>query len=231
MTLQAIILGAGRGRRLGAANPGVPKPLLVVGGCTLLERQLNVLHEVLPKLDAVTFVAGYRADLVREQAARDVRICVNERWDRTNTAASLSVALEFDAQEAVLLNGDVFLDADAVRSILGSTDAALCEFKSEIEAEQVQVLLNDVGAIRRIGKDIGGVAEAVGVYRLSHGFIRSFVETYEDQDAGRYYEDVFDRAIRAGRAVMTPAPLQDGVAIEIDTVTDLEAVQGRGFTT
>ena len=43
--MRAIILAAGRGRRLEASNPdGRPKCLLEIGGSSLLRRQLRILH-------------------------------------------------------------------------------------------------------------------------------------------------------------------------------------------
>jgi choline kinase len=61
--LNAIILAAGVGRRLGG-GVHLPKALLSFAGRTLLERHLDILESC--GVEAVTVVVGFRQELVRE---------------------------------------------------------------------------------------------------------------------------------------------------------------------
>ena len=223
--MQAIILGAGRGIRLGAANPGLPKPLLQIGGEVLLHRQLRLLNQVFPDLDATTVLVGYRADVVRSVGGNGLRYSFNPEFESTNTAFSLKLALETDPQDAILLNGDVFFDSSAIECVRSLCDGAACEFKANVEREEIQVIV-DGAQIREIGKDIGGAAEAVGIYRMSSSFIRSYLNEYRVEDSTAYYEDVFNRILAVGDVGFRAARLQSGCAIEIDTPADLAAAEG-----
>ena len=62
--MQAIILAAGMGKRLGELTQGNTKCMIRVGGETLIERvlrQLDALH-----LDRIVIVIGYKGAELRE---------------------------------------------------------------------------------------------------------------------------------------------------------------------
>jgi choline kinase len=223
--MQAIILGAGRGQRMQAGSEGLPKVFLAPAGEPLLTRQVRLLKASFPALDAITVVVGFRADRVRELGGPELRYVENADFAATNTAASLFLALRHDQQDAVLLNGDVFFDGVALSRMSQALDGALCEFKPEVDPEEVQVILNDQGQVKRIGKDIGGVAEAVGIYRLSTALIEHYLSCYTMDDRSRYYEDVFNRLIEEATPPLEAVALADGLAMEIDTPQDLLRVQ------
>jgi choline kinase len=223
--MQLIILGAGRGSRLGVANGGLPKPLLHVQGTTLLDRQLAFAQQVFPEIDHVCIVVGFRADVIREVAPLGVQCVENPDFLTTNTAASLQVALSNRLADSLLLNGDVFFDREALKRAGTFTNGAVCDFKECVDPEDVQVTVGGNSEIQRIGKDIGGVAEAVGIYRLSTDFAREFLRTYLPGDRVRYYEDVFDRLLMRGHGPLAAVSLDGATAVEIDTVNDLRRAE------
>jgi choline kinase len=222
--LQVIVLGAGRGTRLGVVNPGVPKPLLRIGGETLLDRQLRVLYGVFGEL-STTIVVGFRQELLRNHGGSRLRYVENADFATTNTAASLVLAFRHDPQEALVVNGDVLLRDDAVPRVSDLAWAA-CEYDSPSTGEQVRVLTGPGRQIVGIGKGNGGVAEAIGLYRLSAALATAFVATYREDDRQRYYEDVLDRVLRApDPPAFTAVRIPEGSAIEIDTPEDLRVAE------
>ena len=104
------------------------------------------------------------------------------------------------------------------------SDGAACEFKANVEREEIQVIV-DGDQIRKIGKDIGGVAEAIGIYRMSSNFISGYLKEYRVEDRTAYYEDVFNRILAVGDVGFKAARLESGCAIEIDTPADLAAAE------
>ena len=62
--MQALILAAGRGSRLGGTVDGTPKTLLQIGQRHLIEHQLETLAEA--GVGPVHLVVGYGAEEVRE---------------------------------------------------------------------------------------------------------------------------------------------------------------------
>jgi choline kinase len=200
----------------------LPKVLLEIGREPLLARNVRQIREAYPDIERIAVVVGFREDEVRAAGGATLDYVVNRDYAESNTAHSLALALERCRDETLLMNGDVLCDVAAIEQSRRLVSGAVCEFKDAVDAEEVQVQVDTEGAVTRIGKDIGGVAEAVGIYRLSQDWASRYLDTYTADFKTRYYEDVFDRmlqqtdAARFGAVDLTP-----GFAIEIDTPSDL----------
>jgi choline kinase len=83
--VEALILAAGRGRRLGSVARAVPKCLLRFGGDTLLQRHLDILRHC--GVCEVTIAVGYEAEQVMSEiqhlgTASKVRTLYNPDYAR-----------------------------------------------------------------------------------------------------------------------------------------------------
>lgn len=61
--MQAVILAAGRGTRMGSLTENCPKPMLTVLGKNLLQWKLEVLPE---EITEVIFVVGYKKEVIQD---------------------------------------------------------------------------------------------------------------------------------------------------------------------
>jgi choline kinase len=132
--MRAIVIGAGRGSRLGRETDVVPKALVPVMGRPMLDWILEALGQGGFARKDVVFIGGYRADVVRARYP-DLSFIVNERWEKNNVLASLLCA------RAELAGGFVSTYADIVYR--GSTVKAL------VEARHAKVLACDTDWRRR----------------------------------------------------------------------------------
>lgn len=112
----AIIACAGRGTRLGYS---IPKSCVEVGGETLLQWQLDALADI----RNVVVVVGYRWRYVIEELLthrKRATVVINEDWDKTNTAYSISLACElYNAHKNVLtIDGDTLFCKKDVQKML-----------------------------------------------------------------------------------------------------------------
>ncbi len=123
--MRAIILAAGRGGRLQRVAGHRPKCLARVGERTLLEFQLDALGAC--GIDALTVVAGYRAEAVRATAGSGVDIAINDRFAATNSLYSLWLTRDRLADGFVVLNCDVLFPLALLDDLLtcGHEDALL----------------------------------------------------------------------------------------------------------
>jgi len=111
--MRAIILAAGRGKRLEACNPdGIPKCLMEIGGKSLLHRQLDILYQ--KGLRQADLVIGFEADRIIEHVAAlpirpDIAFHYNPRFE-------LGSVLSLDAASAALTGGEpvLLMDADVL---------------------------------------------------------------------------------------------------------------------
>jgi len=210
--MQAIILAAGIGKRLGSFTEGLPKCLLKIGEKTILERQL----ESLSGLDIV-MVVGYKADMLKGLNP-GLKYVYNPDYASTNTIHSLGLAL--NGKDTLVLNGDVVFDKKII-SLLDKPNCAAVEYKN-VHSEEIQVILKGKDEIVRIGKNISGQGEAVGIYRFSGRFCEKLKRQIQKMERTIYYEDAVDKILPMDFRAMD---IGDLAAKEIDFKEDLETAR------
>lgn len=104
--MQAVILAAGRGTRMGDLTNEIPKPLLRIGGRPILEYTLDNLPR---EIDEVIFIVGYKGEMIRkyfgkEYKNRKIRYC--EQTDFNGTAGAVCLAKDLLADKFLVLMGD-----------------------------------------------------------------------------------------------------------------------------
>lgn len=177
----AIILAAGRGKRLGALTAREPKCFLTVGPRTLLDHQLDALARF--QVAPVVVVIGYHGELVAARLDGRALFVENPRHDRTNSLYSLWLAREHARQGFVLLNADVLFDPEILRRVLDSPcpEAFAVERRSHFEAEEMKVEL-DADRILHFSKSLEAPrahAENLGVLKFSAAGARVLFDKIE----------------------------------------------------
>ena len=166
--VQAVILAAGRGSRLGSSGDEVPKCLLEIGRRRLIEHQLDLLADA--GVGPVHIVLGYGAEEVREVVGRRAEFLVNTRWEATNSLYSFWLAREKVQGDFLVLNCDVLFAPEVLERLLDCAgSAAAIDTDSGLGREQMKVGL-DGGRVVRMAKDlpaeqVGG--ENLGVLKLT----------------------------------------------------------------
>jgi choline kinase len=119
----AVILAAGMGTRLAPVSGGLPKPLVAVGGVSMLSRSLRTLRRTGLRRAAV--VVGHQGSSVAEAARRDwpgILVVENREPERTGSMRSLALAwraLRQDgARELLIVEGDLIYGVEAARALL-----------------------------------------------------------------------------------------------------------------
>ena len=166
---QAIILAAGRGRRLGALTQTRPKCLLRVGSRTLLEHQLAALAH--HGIERVAMVIGYGGEQVRQVGGAQAEYVVNPRSAVTNSLYSLWLARHLTREGFLLLNADVLFHPELLTRLLASPhpDALTVERGQGFDDEQMKVQLDGERVVALSKQlDAGRAhAENVGVVKFS----------------------------------------------------------------
>lgn len=111
--MQAVILAAGLGSRLGHR---LPKGLLELEGESLIQRSLRLLRETgLP----VTLVVGHQSEHYRSLPEQP-RLVENPDFATTGSLRSLVLAHQALQEDLLVLESDLLYEPRALRSILGS---------------------------------------------------------------------------------------------------------------
>lgn len=200
--MRAILLAAGRGRRLGQ---DLPKCLLSIEGRTLLERHIEILATV--GISALTIVVGYMKEAIYEhvatlKSALPIDFVENPRFVH-GSIVSLQVAADH------LVNGGIWMDADVLyppgllRLLVESKhdNCVLADGRSEETGEEM-MLGTGKGRVhkiaRRVGKDWDFAGESVGFAKVGVEGAKVMKRLLEEEVAAerldQEYEAAMDRA-------------------------------------
>ena len=110
--MRAVIMAGGLGTRMAGLYPGLPKPLIPVGGKPVLRRQIETL--VRQGITDITLVTGYLADRIEavfgDGSAYGAHITYYKEETPLGTAGAL-YRMDFDG-DFLLLGGDLVFDFD-----------------------------------------------------------------------------------------------------------------------
>ena len=221
--LQAVILAAGLGTRLGRP---LPKPLTELrDGRSILAQQVDNLRYELGGRLPITVVVGFKAYLVME-AAPDLLFAYNEAYDSTNTSKSLLRALSVTHEGGVLwMNGDVVFDPrilELVRPHLDADESFVCVNTDAVAEEEVKYTVDDGGFVRELSKTVvGGLGEAVGINYVSSTDKAVLMEELDACRATDYFERGIETSIAARGLRFRPVDISRYTAVEVDFEEDL----------
>jgi len=166
---RAIILAAGKSRRLGALTENTPKCLLSLGRTTILDLQLEQLRSC--GIEDITIVTGFCDGMVRAHCGNSCRYILNPVFDSTNSIYSLWLALQEQRGGIIVLNSDVVVHPRILRNLVDSPhpDALTISFQGGMGQEEMKVQVRE-GRILDISKDMDPAAadgENVGLVKFS----------------------------------------------------------------
>ena len=122
--MKAIILSAGRGSRLLPLTQHQPKCLLPIGGISMIEHQIEVLHDC--GINNISVVTGFGSTLVERALASwhspnlSIRTIYNPFYQVSDNLASCWMAREEMDSDFLLVNGDTLFEHRVVQRLLSS---------------------------------------------------------------------------------------------------------------
>ncbi len=243
--MKAIIIGAGRGSRLGPETDRIPKTMVEVMGRPMLDWILDALGEGGIRRADVVFICGYAEAAVRERYP-DLTYVRNAGWADNNILLSLLTAREHLVGGFISTYADIVYEGAIVRQLVQSPAAITlgCDTAwrrryvgrsqhPESDAEKLRAEGSRVVEIsRRIPSD-GASGEFIGVMKLTAGGATELLSAFDRAAAahrrtvwreGRTFEkayliDLLQDMIEGGaemHRVDTP-----GGYMELDTLEDL----------
>ena len=237
--MQAVILAAGMGRRLGELTGNNTKCMLEVNGVKLIDRALECLAE--HNLSRIVLVVGYKRENVKAYVGdsyKGIEIVYvdNPIYDKTNNIYSLYLAKDYlVAEDTLLLESDLIYESAVVKRLVENDypNLALVD-KYESWMDGTVVELNKEYKIRNfISKrdfkysDIDSYYKTVNIYKFSKEFSQSHYVPFLDaycQALGRneYYEQVLKVITLLDDSPLKALPLQGEQWYEIDDIQDLD---------
>ena len=222
MTMQAVILAAGMGTRLGRPWP---KPLTPLSdGRTIMQQQMDNLRSAFADV-RITTVVGFKLELILE-AFPDVCYVYNEAYDQTNTNRSLLKALRLSADGGVLwMNGDVVFDPavlERVKDLIAAEQSFICVNTAAVGEEEVKYTVDADGYVQYLSKTvIEALGESVGINYISATDKPRLIERLAECADNDYFERGVELMIATDGVRVLPLDISDLFAVEVDFEEDL----------
>jgi L-glutamine-phosphate cytidylyltransferase len=218
---RAILIAAGRGKRLGTHTEEVPKCMVEIGGKPILGHVWDALSA--QGVDELVVIRGYRGDVLEKFVrglVKNVHFVDNTEWETNNVLLSMGKARAyFDRPTYVTYSDIVFTPAVAAAAAASTAEIGLVidrrfrdiyEGRTEhpLDEGEVSDLLPD-GTVARVGKKALPPPEAVGEYiglcRLGArgaAIVGNTLDALAQKFAGRE-DEPFQRAARYRNAYQT----------------------------
>ena len=241
--MQAIILAAGMGKRLGEYTQDNTKCMLEVNGVKLIDRALATLHEI--NVSRVVLVVGYKGQNVKDYVGNiykgtPIVYVDNPIYDKTNNIYSLFLAKDYMAEEdTILLESDLIYEPGVIKKLLADdypNIALVDKYESWMDGTVVTID-NESHITRFIDKnrfkfeEIKSYYKTVNIYKFSKEFSCKyyipFLTAYSIAlGNNEYYEQVLRVILHLHEAPLKALPLSGEVWYEIDDVQDLDIASG-----
>ena len=237
--MQALMLAAGMGKRLGAYTNNQTKCMVKVGGKTLLEHAADALREA--GIRKFILVVGYEGEklmaFAREKLSDfELEFIVNRDYGTTNNIYSLYLAREkLVEDDTILLESDLIYEPRLIRMMVESDEpnlVAVAKYRQWMDG--TVTLVDDNGLIREFVEKkefrferADKYFKTVNVYKFSRSFSRDqyepFLSAYiRAYGKNQYYEMVLKALAHLQFAGLRAFEMGDIKWYEIDDVQDLD---------
>ena len=217
--MDAVVLAAGQGTRLGPLTDTRPKPLVPIAGRPLLR---HVLERAAPVVDRFVLVVGYEGERIREvigEEAYSTPVTYVEQPEQVGTADAVAMATEAVEGAFLVLNGDVIVERDAIERLADSDAPAILGTEVD-DPTQYGVLSIDgdrlTGIVEKPADPPSNLINA-GAY-LFDASLAEAVQSVEESERGEYeLTDAIFARIDDGVTVVS----HDGFWIDVGYPWDL----------
>lgn len=240
--MQAIILAAGMGKRLGEYTKNNTKCMVPVNGVPLIDRLLGQLGKL--GLERVVIVIGYEGKKLMDYVGNNrdglkIEYIDNPIYDKTNNIYSLAIAKEKMMEDDTILVESDLIFADGMFNLLLDNPypnlALVAKYETWMDGTMVRLdddnnIINFVPKAAFRYEDIDKYYKTVNIYKLSKEFCTTkyipFLEAYTKAVGNNeYYENVLSIISYVNSHDLKALPITNEKWYEIDDKQDLDVAE------
>ena len=241
--MQAIILAAGMGRRLGEHTKNNTKCMLPINGVRLIDRTLTQLSQI--HINRVVIVVGYQAqnliNYIGHRYDNQLKIEYGENpiYDKTNNIYSLALVKEQLVQDdTILLESDLIYEDSIFDMIVknpAKNIAVVAKWETWMDGTVVKID-EDYNITEFIGKEAfqyensDSYYKTINIYKFSKDFSKQkyvpFLNAYcKALGNNEYYEQVLRIITFLNSTDVKALPIGDRKWYEIDDIQDKDIAE------
>ncbi len=239
--MQAVMLAAGKGSRLGKYTKDNTKCMLEINGKTLLERTIDALCKA--NIKKIILVLGYKKNNVKQfikDKKLDKKIEIiyidNDMYESTNNIYSLYLARNYLIEDdTILFESDIIYNENIIKNLVDDNNnnaAVLAKYEQWMDGTVVE--LDDNNIITKFiekkdfdYKKVDSYYKTVNIYKFnrkfSERFYVPFLESYMKSFGNNEYYELVLKVITGFKDVnLFGYVLSDETWYEIDDAQDLD---------
>lgn len=240
--MQALILAAGMGKRLGEYTKNNTKCMVPVNGTPLIDRVLKQLSML--SLTRVVIVVGYEGEKLMDYIGNDkdglkIEYVNNPVYDKTNNIYSLALAKQkLMEDDTLLIESDLIFDDGMFKLLLDNPNpnlALVAKYESWMDGTMV-CIDKDCNIVNFVPKDAFRYEDAhqyyktVNIYKFSKAFSQTkyvpFLDAYSKAVGNNeYYENVLRIISFLNSHDLKALPITNEKWYEIDDKQDLDIAE------
>ena len=240
--MQAIILAAGMGKRLGEFTKGNTKCMVKVNGITLIDRVMGQLSE--QPLNKVIIVIGYKGQELKDYLGSQyngmpIEYIENPIYYKTNNIFSLSLAKHrMQEDDTILLESDLIFDDSMLSMVVQNPEpniALVAKYETWMDGTMVRIdednnIVNFVPKEAFRYADVDKYYKTVNIYKFSKEFSKTkyvpFLDAYSKAVGNNeYYENVLRIISFLNSKDLKALPITNEKWYEIDDKQDLDIAE------
>ena len=240
--MQAIILAAGMGRRLGELTKNNTKCMVEVNGVKLIDRVLTYLSHL--NLKRIVIVVGYKAEnlvnyIENQYGNLNIEFVENPIYDKTNNIYSLALAKDkFKEDDTLLLESDLIYEESMLRLLVDNQQpdlALVAKYEKWMDGTMVTIdddcnILNFISKKEFKQSEVDKYYKTVNIYKFSKSYINNqylpLLEAYcQMKGNNEYYEEVLRVLTMIDKSSLKALTIGDEKWYEIDDIQDLDIAE------
>jgi len=234
--MQALILAAGMGKRLGKPAGNYAKCMITVDEKTLIERSITSIRDA--GVTKIIIVVGYSANVLIDHVSSiegiELEFIFNRDYETTNNIYSLYLAKNVLLRDdTLLLESDLIFDPTLIHRMIASENSAALVDKYSSWMDGTTVLIDKEDNITRFIEKteltpdlMKNCYKTVNIYKFTKEFssdyyVPKITKYVEEKDKNSYYEIILKILMNSPHSIFKAIIVQNKLWYEIDNSNDL----------
>lgn len=227
--MQAIIMAAGKGSRLGSLTAGNPKSFVEIKGKKLIEYNLQLLQHY--GVEEIIIVTGYRSEAFEEltRNMRNVRLMYNPFYEMVNVLGSFYMGMEALHDDFIYLHADTLCEPVIFEKLIELKADVILPVEYKKCDEEAMKIRSEDGKIVEITKQMSldlAEGEFIGIAAFRKEVIPALKEKtkqlLKEKEFTAYFESAIQRLIDEEDFRIEAVSTQGAFWAEIDFIEDYE---------
>lgn len=227
--MQAIIMAAGKGSRLGSLTAGKPKSFVEIKGKKLIEYNLKLLEKY--GVDEIIIVTGYQCEAFEElmRDMKNVKFAYNPFYEMVNVLGSFYMGMDMLNDDFIYLHADTICEPKIFENLVRLESDVILPVDYKICDDEAMKVRSENGQVVQITKQMPNEladGEFIGMAAFKKKVIPALKEKtkqlMKEKAFTEYFESAIQRLIDEEKFDIRTVSTDGAFWAEVDFIEDYE---------